>query len=135
MFSAYSVPRGKPHPDLFLYAAEQMGADPAGCVVVEDTPLGVTAVAVTPTSVRFSMWLGPLSYLFDVVGRELRRSAVFCCSAILIAIVEALPRQACGPAMLSGQPPVENVVPRRPNPAPASIRPSRVASSATWAEG
>ena len=43
VFSAYSVPRGKPHPDLFLYAAEQMGADPAGCVVVEDTPLGVTA--------------------------------------------------------------------------------------------
>jgi len=43
VFSAYSVPRGKPHPDLFLHAAQQMGADPAGCVVVEDTPLGVTA--------------------------------------------------------------------------------------------
>ena len=46
VFSAYSVPRGKPHPDLFLYAAEQMGADPAGCVVVEDTPLGVTAATL-----------------------------------------------------------------------------------------
>jgi HAD superfamily hydrolase (TIGR01509 family) len=43
LFSAWSVPRGKPHPDLFLHAASVMGAKPARCVVVEDTPSGVTA--------------------------------------------------------------------------------------------
>ena len=43
LFSAYSVPRGKPHPDLFLHAAGVMGAEPSRCVVVEDTPIGVTA--------------------------------------------------------------------------------------------
>jgi HAD superfamily hydrolase (TIGR01509 family) len=43
LFSAHSVARGKPHPDLFLYAAQSMGVDPAECVVVEDTPSGVTA--------------------------------------------------------------------------------------------
>jgi beta-phosphoglucomutase-like phosphatase (HAD superfamily) len=43
VFSAYSVPRGKPHPDLFLHAAERMGAEPSECAVVEDTPSGVTA--------------------------------------------------------------------------------------------
>jgi HAD superfamily hydrolase (TIGR01509 family) len=43
LFSAHTVARGKPHPDLFLYAAAQMGATPARCVVVEDTPSGVTA--------------------------------------------------------------------------------------------
>jgi HAD superfamily hydrolase (TIGR01509 family) len=43
LFSAHSVPRGKPHPDLFLHAAGTMGAEPAACVVVEDTPSGVTA--------------------------------------------------------------------------------------------
>ncbi len=43
LFSAHSVPRGKPHPDLFLHAARAMGAEPAACVVVEDTPSGVTA--------------------------------------------------------------------------------------------
>jgi HAD superfamily hydrolase (TIGR01509 family) len=43
VFSAYSVRRGKPHPDLFLHAAQRMGAEPEGCVVVEDTGLGVTA--------------------------------------------------------------------------------------------
>jgi len=42
LFSAESVPRGKPHPDLFLHAARVMGASPAHSVVVEDTPSGVT---------------------------------------------------------------------------------------------
>jgi HAD superfamily hydrolase (TIGR01509 family) len=41
LFSAYSVPRGKPYPDLFLHAAETMGATPSRCAVVEDTPSGV----------------------------------------------------------------------------------------------
>ena len=43
VFSAYSVPRGKPHPDLFLHAAQRMGAEPSACVVVEDTASGVSA--------------------------------------------------------------------------------------------
>jgi HAD superfamily hydrolase (TIGR01509 family) len=42
-FSAYAVANGKPAPDLFLLAAATMGAEPAACVVVEDTPSGVTA--------------------------------------------------------------------------------------------
>ncbi len=43
VFSAEMVPRGKPHPDLFLHAAAAMGAEPAACGVVEDSPSGVTA--------------------------------------------------------------------------------------------
>ncbi|WP_338677426.1 HAD family hydrolase [Streptomyces sp. SCSIO 30461] len=42
-FSAQDVGRGKPAPDLFLYAAERMGVAPERCVVVEDSPLGVAA--------------------------------------------------------------------------------------------
>ncbi|WP_018389982.1 HAD family hydrolase [Ancylobacter sp. FA202] len=42
-FTASQVARGKPAPDLFLYAAAQMGVDPAACVVVEDSAAGVTA--------------------------------------------------------------------------------------------
>ncbi len=42
IFSAYQVDRGKPHPDLFLFAAAAMGVAPGSCVVVEDSPLGVT---------------------------------------------------------------------------------------------
>ncbi|MFD6437901.1 HAD family hydrolase [Streptomyces venezuelae] len=43
VFSSQDVGRGKPAPDLFLYAAEQMGVTPERCVVVEDSPLGVRA--------------------------------------------------------------------------------------------
>jgi HAD superfamily hydrolase (TIGR01509 family) len=43
IFSADDVARGKPHPDLFLYAAERMGAEPGRCLVVEDSPHGVAA--------------------------------------------------------------------------------------------
>ncbi|NIM26952.1 MAG: HAD-IA family hydrolase [Gammaproteobacteria bacterium] len=43
LFSAAAVARGKPHPDVFLHAAETLGADPAACAVVEDTPVGVEA--------------------------------------------------------------------------------------------
>ena len=43
IFSASMVERGKPHPDLFLFAAEQMGQMPETCVVVEDSLLGTAA--------------------------------------------------------------------------------------------
>jgi HAD superfamily hydrolase (TIGR01509 family) len=43
IFSSQDVGRGKPAPDLFLYAAERMGISPERCVVVEDSPLGVQA--------------------------------------------------------------------------------------------
>jgi beta-phosphoglucomutase len=40
---AADVKQGKPHPDVFLKAAEQLGADPANCIVFEDAPMGVEA--------------------------------------------------------------------------------------------
>ncbi|MEQ1954558.1 HAD family hydrolase [Mesorhizobium sp. CN2-181] len=43
IYSATMVERGKPAPDLFLHAARDMGAPPAACIVVEDSPAGVTA--------------------------------------------------------------------------------------------
>ncbi|MEW1780440.1 HAD family hydrolase [Streptomyces sp. NPDC086777] len=43
IFSSQDVGRGKPAPDLFLYAAERMGVVPERCAVVEDSPLGVQA--------------------------------------------------------------------------------------------
>ncbi len=43
IFSSQDVGRGKPAPDLFLHAADVLGAGPARCAVVEDSPLGVQA--------------------------------------------------------------------------------------------
>jgi HAD superfamily hydrolase (TIGR01509 family) len=43
IFSTSDVERGKPHPDIYLYAARSMGCDdPLRCAVVEDSPIGVT---------------------------------------------------------------------------------------------
>ncbi|WP_321392713.1 HAD family hydrolase [Emcibacter sp.] len=41
IFSSSQVSRGKPWPDLYLFAAERMGIDPALCLVVEDSLPGV----------------------------------------------------------------------------------------------
>ena len=41
IFSSSQVRRGKPYPDLYIYAAEQMNADPSRCLVVEDSLPGV----------------------------------------------------------------------------------------------
>ncbi len=41
VFSSHQVARGKPAPDLFLFAATTMDADPARCLVIEDSIYGV----------------------------------------------------------------------------------------------
>lgn len=45
VFSARTLPthRPKPAPDVFLYAAEKMGADPAGSFAIEDSVPGIAA--------------------------------------------------------------------------------------------
>ena len=43
IFSASMVKRGKPAPDLFLYAADQMLVEPRDCIVIEDSPAGIAA--------------------------------------------------------------------------------------------
>ncbi|MEU9481971.1 HAD family hydrolase [Streptomyces sp. NPDC048191] len=51
VFSSEDVGRGKPAPDLFLYAAERMGVTPERCLVVEDSPLGVQAAVAAGMTV------------------------------------------------------------------------------------
>jgi beta-phosphoglucomutase-like phosphatase (HAD superfamily) len=45
------VARPKPAPDLFLHAATRMGAQPARCVVIEDSPSGVRAATAAGMAV------------------------------------------------------------------------------------
>jgi HAD superfamily hydrolase (TIGR01509 family) len=44
------VPRGKPHPDVFLEAARRLDRDPRTCLAFEDAPAGVAAAR------RAGMW-------------------------------------------------------------------------------
>jgi HAD superfamily hydrolase (TIGR01509 family) len=43
VFSAAMVERGKPAPDLFLFAAERLNVSPADCLVIEDSVHGTMA--------------------------------------------------------------------------------------------
>lgn len=43
VFCADMVEHGKPEPDLFLFAANKMGAKPQDCIVIEDSYAGITA--------------------------------------------------------------------------------------------
>ena len=55
LFSATMVERGKPAPDLFLYAAERFATTPDRCLVIEDSPAGIdAAVAAGMTPIGFS---------------------------------------------------------------------------------
>jgi HAD superfamily hydrolase (TIGR01509 family) len=64
IYSATEVDHGKPAPDLFLHAARQMGAEPGGCAVVEDSVHGVrAAVAAGMTVYGFAGGLTPAEAL------------------------------------------------------------------------
>lgn len=51
VFSASNVARGKPHPDIFLHAAEAIGVPPGDCIVIEDSGTGVVAGRAAGTTV------------------------------------------------------------------------------------
>ena len=51
VFSADMVARGKPHPDIFLFAAGKLGASPHECLVIEDSAGGVRAAVAADMTV------------------------------------------------------------------------------------
>ncbi|NUP14121.1 MAG: HAD family hydrolase [Polyangiaceae bacterium] len=51
IFSTADVAKPKPAPDVFLYAARTLGAPPAACVVIEDSPTGVSAAVAAGMTV------------------------------------------------------------------------------------
>ncbi|MCX4676352.1 HAD family hydrolase [Streptomyces sp. NBC_01433] len=68
IFSSEDVGRGKPAPDLFLYAAERMGVAPERCVVIEDSPLGVEAARAAGMDVYGFTSMMPADRLTGVTG-------------------------------------------------------------------
>mgnify|MGYP003290243570 CR=1 FL=1 len=43
LITGYMVKKGKPEPDIYLYASQQFGFQPSECMVLEDSPAGITA--------------------------------------------------------------------------------------------
>jgi HAD superfamily hydrolase (TIGR01509 family) len=64
IFSATEVSQGKPAPDLFLFAAAEMGVSPGACAVVEDSRAGIEAArAAGMASFGFCGGLTPPAWL------------------------------------------------------------------------
>lgn len=73
VFSTTVVERGKPAPDIFLYAAQQLGIEPERCVVIEDSPHGVAgAKAAGMRAVGFA----GASHMFPAVVERLKGSGI-----------------------------------------------------------
>jgi HAD superfamily hydrolase (TIGR01509 family) len=66
LFSAWTVERGKPFPDLFLHAAATIGVEPCRCAVIEDSVSGVTAAVAAGMPV--------IGYAAQGDGARLRRA-------------------------------------------------------------
>lgn len=71
VYSSELVPRGKPHPDIFLYAARQFAVDPRECLVIEDSVGGVTAGVAAGMTV---VGLLAASHIGDEHGDRLRKA-------------------------------------------------------------
>lgn len=90
LFSARMVARGKPAPDLFLFAAERMGVEPSRCLVVEDSPAGVAAARAAGMAVFGfvgASHAGPAGLVSALAGRV---DALFDDMRLLPALVSEL---------------------------------------------
>ncbi|WP_267425075.1 HAD family hydrolase [Methylobacterium sp. GC_Met_2] len=69
VFSSAQVPRGKPFPDLFLFAADRMGVPAEACLVIEDSVPGVTAAR--SAGMRVAGFTGGGHWVHDPAGADL----------------------------------------------------------------
>jgi HAD superfamily hydrolase (TIGR01509 family) len=66
IFSGHEMPRSKPFPDVYLAAAAHLQVDPAQCLVVEDTTVGIAAgVAAGSTVWAYAPPLAPSDVLLQ----------------------------------------------------------------------
>ena len=87
VFSSSQVKRGKPAPDVFLFAASQMGVDPADCLVIEDSVAGVTAARRAGMSV---LGFNGGSHADDTLPDRLRAAGARSVLASQVEILAAL---------------------------------------------
>lgn len=71
IFSCYHIEKCKPDPAVFNWAAETMGYDPSDCLVVEDSPIGVTAAKAGGFSVAGYLEHDYRNELGDIVDYRL----------------------------------------------------------------
>ena len=87
IYSADLVARGKPAPDIFLFAAERIGADPKRSLVVEDSINGV--LAARAAGMKVCGFLGG-AHCFDGHGARLQEAGADFLAASFEAFLSAL---------------------------------------------
>ena len=65
IFTACQVKNPKPAPDVYLYAAKVFNTDPSDCLVIEDTPVGVSAAKAAGMTVYGYSAITPAQRLWD----------------------------------------------------------------------
>lgn len=65
IFTAGQVKNPKPAPDVYLYAAKAFNTDPSYCLVIEDTPVGVSAAKAAGMTVYGYSAITPAERLWD----------------------------------------------------------------------
>lgn len=77
VFAGDVVPKKKPAPDIYLLAAEKLGVNPARCVVVEDSRIGLLAAkaagmrcVVTTSSYTGNEDFALADAVFDCIGED-----------------------------------------------------------------
>jgi D-ribulokinase len=90
IFSSAAVRRGKPHPDLFLYAAHAMRAHPEDCLVIEDSAAGVTAARAA--GMKAFGFVGASHCSGPAAGAELTAAG----AALIFADMKRLPELVAG---------------------------------------
>ena len=87
LYSVTEVNRGKPYPDVFLYAAQRHAVEPSSCVVIEDTPTGVKAGIAAGMTVYGYAALTPAFRLLEAGAH-----CTFTDMALLPSLIESGPR-------------------------------------------
>ncbi len=73
IFSCYHIHKWKPDPAIFIHAAKTMGYEPHECLVVEDSPIGVSAAKAGGFSVAGYVEHDYRNELSDMVDHTLHK--------------------------------------------------------------
>ncbi len=132
IFSAVQVARGKPAPDLFLYAAARMGVEPRDCIVIEDSLAGVeAAVAAGMAVIGFTggTTAPPATPPASPNAAPRKSSTTWRSCRMILAELIAAPGGADYAPSMSAFPVIDIAAFRRPNSSAAGGRRSHVGSA------
>ncbi|MEG2977725.1 MAG: HAD family phosphatase [Comamonas sp.] len=96
VYSGHEMPRSKPFPDVYLAAAQALAADPAQCLVIEDTVTGVQAGVAAGATV-WGYFPSDQGHASSEQLLDAGAACVFCHMGDLPAMFDAVRKAAASP--------------------------------------